>query len=291
MNEQQFQQEVKQLIEERLRIFNQTDQVSCKIRLIARHLESANIDCVVMGVSGGIDSAVVFALLCQVKQRYLPNLKIHGYCITFDNVYGNIFDHKYVDLLKDKFCRKDVSITTIDCSRTIETLFCDLDLDLENKHLLAQSSYALRYQMLFTYAQKHGAVTFGTTNKSEFEYVGWFGKHSDMVVDFQCITNWYKSEVVQAAKTLEVPTQIIERVPTGDLIDNTSDEDNFGCSYDELECLMSSKWHNMFLYGGAEVRQFYQQKYVGAHNLHHKNIHKYQDQTFNPIFIGEGGYV
>ncbi len=257
--------------------FTEDDVLNKRIELIANHLSSANITSVILGISGGIDSSVVLGLLSEVKNRFIPELKIYGYCITFNEVYGHVFETKYIDLLKYKYESDDISITVLDCTKSLKTMIEDLELDAD-KQLLAQASYALRYQMFFTFAQRYNAVTFGTTNRDEFEYVGWFGKNSDMVVDFQVITDWHKCEVIEAAKILGVPEEIITRTPSGDLVNKSSDEDNFGCTYDELAYFGKCD-DESFYYG------FLAEKYEKVKQLHKTNIHKYQGQTFNPIFI------
>lgn len=279
MNIEQLNNEVDCYKKGRLYYFNNFNYLDAKIKRISEVLIENNIKNVIIGISGGIDSAVVLALLVQVKQRFIADLKIHGYCITFDQVYGNVFNPKYVELLQQKFCELDISIDILDCTCSLNSMVADLQIP-KDKQLLAQVSYALRYQMFFAYAQRYNGVTFGTTNYDEFKYVGWFGKNSDMVVDFQCITDWHKFEVVEAAKKLGVPISIIERVPTGDLIDNSSDEDNFGCSYDQL-----AYFSTINLMVKYKLGDIFNQVYGKVIALHQKNIHKYQGQTFNPIFI------
>lgn len=281
MNIEQFDHDVNSYKDSMIYFFNLWNTVDTKINLIASYLDQSNIKDVVIGISGGIDSAVVLALLTQVKKQHIHDLKIHGYCITFDQVYGNVFDPKYVELLQQKFCEPDISIDILDCTSSLNSMVADLQLP-RDKQLLAQVSYALRYQMFFAYAQLYKGVTFGTTNRDEFEYVGWFGKNSDMVVDFQCITDWHKFLVIEAAHRLGVPQQIIDRVPTGDLIDNSSDEDNFGCTYDQLAYFGSLSTMSKCRMRLGDI--FYD-TYKKVLDLHQKNIHKYQGQTFNPFFI------
>lgn len=272
-----FQEQLEYFIQSETWMFNACKILPARIKKIADYLQNHNITNVIIGVSGGIDSAVVFAMLTQVKEQYIPSLKIRGYCITFDNVYGHVFNSSYIDLMRDTFCKNDdITITTIDGTATLKGLIGDLWLS-NDKQILAQSSYALRYQMFFTMAQVHGGITIGTTNKDEFDYVGWFGKNSDMVVDLQVITDWHKFEVVEAAKQLGVHSAIIERTPTGDLIDGSSDEANFGCTYNELAFFRkAAKFFS---------DEFIKQKYEKVIALHQKNAHKYQGQTFNPVFI------
>lgn len=277
-SDNKYQEELEYFIQSGTWMFNNCNVLPERITKIAEYLQKHNITNVIIGVSGGIDSAVVFAMLTKVKQLHIPSLKIRGYCITFNEVYGHVFNSSYIDLLRKQYCNNyDISITTIDCTNTLNQMFVDLQLNADEDQLLAQSSYAFRYQMLFTYAQRFGGITIGTTNKDEFDFVGWFGKNSDMVVDLQVITDWHKFEVVEAAKQLSVPSAIIERTPTGDLIDGSSDEANFGCTYNELAFIR--KADRLF------SDEFIKQKYEKAIALNRKNAHKYQGQTFNPVFI------
>lgn len=247
-----------------------------KIRSIASYLYNAQIKDVVVGVSGGIDSAVVLGLLTKVKDIY--PITIHAYTIHFD-LYDGIFDSTYVDDLKNKFGDKAL-FKTVDASKSFNLLLEEMGEEVAEQ-IKAQSSYALRYQMLFTYAQMHKAVTIGTTNRDEFEYSGWFGKNSDMVVDLQIISDWHKFQVVEAARMLGVPESIINRKPVGDLLDRSTDEDNFGCSYDELSYFTG----NLAKYWRRVRNPFLFEKFEKLCALHEKNAHKYQGQTFNPVFI------
>lgn len=119
----------------------------------------------------------------------------------------------------------------------------------------------------------------GTTNRDEFQYSGWFGKNSDMVVDIQVITDWSKCQVIQAAKWLDVPQSIIERAPVGDLLDMSTDEDNFGCTYDELAYFQD------YIEPADTSNPFLEKKFAKLRALHAQNAHKYQGQTYNPYFI------
>lgn len=251
------------------------------------YLNHHAINDVILGISGGVDSSLVLAILCEIKKKHIPTLKIHAVNIHF-TVYNNIFDFSYIDILKKKY-RDEVNFIDVNGSETLATmLISDMKIPV-SRELTAQVSYALRYQMLFTYAQFFKGITIGTTNRDEFEYSGWFGKSSDMVVDLQIITSLHKFEVLEIAHRLEVPDEIINRTPVGDLIDMSSDEDNFGCSYDELSWYTASgKDIKNDYYENDSARDF--QKFLATRfykleKLHGRNAHKYQGQGFNPIFL------
>ncbi len=253
---------------------NFADVLDDKVAEIADYFNQHGIKNVVVGVSGGIDSAVVVGLLARVKQ-HIP-LNIFAYTITF-SLYDGIFEPKYVHDLHAAFEDRVLMWSNLDASHAFQALM--ENMGITDPHVMAQSSYALRYQMLFTFAQTMGAVTVGTTNKDEFKYAGWFGKNSDMVVDLQVITDWHKCQVVEAAKLLGVPESIIQRKAVGDLLDRSTDEENFGCSYDELAYFQTRRLRL------EQKNPFLKEKYAKLRALHQKNSHKYQGQTFNPIFL------
>lgn len=251
--------------------------VDRKVNKITTYLHKAGIKKVVLGVSGGIDSAVVLGLLSHC------GVEVEAYTINF-GLYKDIFEQKYVDDLAWYYHNvKQIKFKTIDATKgfnaLLETMFDGSEVVTDQTH--AQASYALRYQMLFTYSQqsKNLAVTCGTTNRDEFQYAGWFGKNSDMVVDIQVITDWSKCQVIEAAKILGIPQSIIDRAPVGDLLDMSTDEENFGCTYDELayfqDCIEPI----------GETNAFLKKKFKKLRELHKRNAHKYQGQTYNPFFI------
>jgi len=254
--------------------------ISGTVNALYVYLTNHNINDVVIGISGGIDSSLVLAVLASIKKYYLPGLNIHAVNIHF-SCYDGIFDFTYINELKEEY--KDVNFYDINATKSIEAIFDDAGLDKNDKELMAQSSYALRYQILFTYAQKYSGITIGTTNKDEMSYVGWFGKNSDMVVDVQILHNYHKFEVIYWAHNIGVPRSIILRTPVGDLINRSSDEDNFGCSYDELA------WYSAIghkLEGlPFPLDKYMAEKFSKVEGLRKKNMHKYQGQKFNPIFL------
>ncbi len=250
-----------------------------RVSRLADYLRLHSIKNVVLGVSGGVDSALVLAMLARIKESgIIPDLNINAYCITFDSVYP-CFDKSYVTELMD--CFGDAAkIKILDLSESFD-LYAKQSGFLGNKFLMAQSSYALRYNLLFTHAQACNGITLGTTNRDEFAFSGWFGKNSDMMVDVQPIIDMHKFEVNGLASALGVPDSIVNRVPTGDLIDGSSDEDNFGCSYDDLAVYTLIKTQNV----GVVMTPFLENKFAKLEQLHKKNYHKYLGQGYNPVFL------
>lgn len=188
----------------------------------------------VVGVSGGLDSAVVIRL----AQEAFP-----------DSVFGVILpcgnskeDEIYARELCDKF---SIPYTTINYEPLFES-FCtltgndrvvaDLSTVSEKTHKLALANTKSRMRMitLYYYAQTRNALVLGTGNRTEAE-LGYFTKHGDGGVDLLPIVDLFKSEVKELARVLGVTDAIVDRVPTGGLWLGQTDEGEIGLSYDEME--------------------------------------------------------
>ena len=272
-----FYESVLKYKEKRLNKFN----LNKKIKKLTDFFQKNNIKNCVIGISGGIDSSVIIGLLNEVSKN-IPDLNIYAKCYLFKDIYEN-FEYKYIKSLTNKFKNnKQIHFET----NNIENYSDISGINKDDKNLLGQGSYAFRYHKMFIEAQKIGnCIVIGTTNLDEFSYSGWFGKNSDMMVDIQVIIDWHKFEVIAAAKELGIPEIIINRTPTGDLVDNTTDEDNFGCNYDELSYIsyfMCNEFKNRKL---DDIKDYIVNNFEKLHTLNKKNSHKYNGQTFNPIMI------
>lgn len=259
------------------------ERINQKTESIISYLKKHRIKNIVVGVSGGVDSSAVIGLLSVVKDVMIADgypLEVHGVNISFYQ-YQKVYDRTYFDDLINNY--PDIKFSAFNMDVTEHHLFGDLRLEglpPENK---ANVNYAMRYLAFFAVAQSlPDCITIGTTNRDEMGYIGWFGKTSDMVVDLQIISDLHKFEVKELASSCGVPDSIINRAPTGDLIDGKDDEFHFGCSYDEL-----SFWTYLHRYGKTNIIDSYIQSsvYSKVRALREKNSHKYQGQTFNPIFI------
>lgn len=189
----------------------------------------------VVGISGGIDSAVVSALCARTGLRTLcVEMPIHQ---EFSQMTRG---QKHIESLKKQFI--NVTNIEVDLTPTFETMKSIFPLSEENDQLqltLANTRARLRMTSLYYFAGLHGYLVAGTGNKIEDFGVGFYTKYGDGGVDLSPIADLLKSEVYELADYLEINDDIVKAAPTDGLFgDSRSDEDQIGASYDELEWAM-----------------------------------------------------
>ena len=195
----------------------------------------------VMGVSGGIDSAVVSTLAAKTGLNLIVlQMPIH----QIEEQDGN--SEFMINWLRENF--SNVSSVKADLTSTFDTFMKDRPKrgsdsgDLQ--HLTeANTRSRLRMITLYYYGQLNGLLVAGTGNKVEDFGIGFYTKYGDGGVDVSPIADLMKSEVYELGKYLGIPERISNRdlnKPTDGLwSDGRTDEDQIGASYDELEWAMN----------------------------------------------------
>ncbi|MFK5957996.1 MAG: NAD(+) synthase [Lutibacter sp.] len=189
----------------------------------------------VIGISGGIDSAVTSTLCAKTG---FPVLCIEMPIHQGENQVSRAKEH--IKQLKQHF--NAVTSIEVNLTSTFEN-FKNVVPKTEGSATvnlsLANTRARLRMTTLYYFAGLHGYLVAGTGNKVEDVGVGFFTKYGDGGVDLSPIADLMKSEVYEIAKYLEVPTAIQTAQPTDGLFgDSRTDEDQIGASYDELEWAM-----------------------------------------------------
>ena len=190
----------------------------------------------VVGISGGIDSAVTSTLACMTG---LPTLCIQMPIYQSKNEL--LRSGKHIKWL-NKF--KNFEEEYIDLTKTFESFSKSVTNDHKNDNLLslANSRSRLRMITLYYYATLNNYLVVGTGNKVEDFGVGFYTKYGDGGVDLSPIADLLKSQVRAVAKELNIIDEIVLAKPTDGLWDDTrSDEDQIGATYDELEKAMELK--------------------------------------------------
>ncbi len=198
----------------------------------------ANVNGFVVGVSGGVDSAVTSSL-CALTG--LPTLCVEMPIHQAPSQVTRAQEH--ISQLKKRFdtvtdVRTDLTPLFESFKSSVPDAISEPKLDLS----LANTRARLRMTTLYYFAGLHGYLVAGTGNKVEDFGVGFYTKYGDGGVDLSPIADLLKSEVYALAELLDVPKSIQIAAPTDGLFgDSRSDEDQIGASYDELEWAMKMK--------------------------------------------------
>ncbi len=205
------------------------------VNWLKNYATKAGVNGFVIGVSGGIDSAVTSTLCARTGLSLLClEMPIHQAESQVDRALNHI------KWLQDNF--ENVSMTQIDLTPVFDSLVATLPTvkDEEQRFMsLANTRARLRMTSLYYFAALHGYLVAGTGNKVEDFGVGFFTKYGDGGVDLSPIADLMKSEVYKIAAYLGINEEIIKAAPTDGLWgDDRTDEDQIGASYDELEWAM-----------------------------------------------------
>ena len=211
---------------------------------LSDYLNDSGMNCWVIGVSGGIDSAVASTLAARTGK---PVYAI-GMPINQDSNQEQLSD---VHLKWLEMNYKNVTTLKFDLTDTFNTLAKTMKTHGTDRHALANTRSRLRMVTLYQVAGKYSGLVVGTGNKVEDYGVGFYTKYGDGGVDIAPIADLYKTEVWELGRYLGVDPRIIEAKPTDGLWDDgRTDEDQLGASYADLETAME------FGYGpGLEVLQ------------------------------------
>ncbi len=249
--------------------FNVAKEVENITNFIRDYYEKNNLKGVILGISGGKDSAVVAALFskaigsenvigvtmpCHSKDEDRTDAKLisdyYGFkLINFD--LTKIFDamKNEVSMLGD-FSEEDL-----------------LNSDINVKPRLRMTTL---YYLAALYSSLNGGtyLVAGTSNKCEL-YVGYFTKGGDSVHDISVIADYTVDEVIAIGEYLSVPEKVLYKKPN-DGLSNMTDEDKLGVKYKEIATYMSD--HNTL-----ELSEEIKDKIA---NLHSRNLHKFNIPTY-----------
>jgi len=189
-------------------------------KFIRDTVKEAGAKGVVLGLSGGLDSAVVYKLCVKA-------LGEHGIYGCFMPVSNDITTASRLDSMVGVHNYHTVKLYNQFPGR-IET-----DNKLVNGNIYAR----LRMIFLYAYANENNWLVVGTTNKSEYR-IGYFTKHGDGACDFEPIRHLYKTDVYKLAKYIGVPQEIIDAKPTAGLWEGQTDEGEIGMSYEKLDAIL-----------------------------------------------------
>jgi NAD+ synthase len=240
------------------------------VNWLKTYAENAKVNGFVIGISGGVDSAVTSTLCAQTGLQVLcVEMPIHQ---PHSHVTRG---REHIEQLKNKF----PNVTSVEADLTyvfesFKKIVPEHD-DIHKLHLTQANTRArLRMTTLYYFAGIHGLLVAGTGNKVEDFGVGFYTKYGDGGVDLSPIADLMKSEVYALGAYLEVPDSILKASPSDGLFgDERTDEDQLGASYDELEWAMNEDQTGKSVndFTGREKVVFEIYKRLNAANKHKMN--------------------
>lgn len=211
------------------RIENYSELETRIVSWLKDYAEQFNIKAFVIGVSGGIDSAVSSTLAAKTG---LPVYAL-GMPI-YQKAEQESLSDTHLEWLQSNF--ENVVVQKYDLTKVFDTFQFTMREFGANTHALANSRSRLRMVTLYQVATTVGGLVVGTGNKVEDYGVGFYTKYGDGGIDIAPIADLYKTEVWELGKHFGVDERIINAAPTDGLWDDgRTDEDQLGASYVQLE--------------------------------------------------------
>lgn len=196
------------------------------VDFIRREVTKVGLDCVVLGLSGGVDSSVSAALAARA--------------LGPENVLGVMMPYKTssAESLSDALAvaaSTGIETTTVEISEQIDAYFAS-DPDASS---LRRGNKMARERMTVLYDQSaaRSGLVLGTSNKTEL-LLGYGTLHGDMASALNPLGDLYKTQVWGLAKHLDLPDSVISKAPSADLWEGQTDEQELGFGYAEVDALL-----------------------------------------------------
>lgn len=214
------------------------NEINLIIDWIRNYFKSSGAKGVVVGNSGGKDSAVVIALCVKA----LGKKNVLTVAMPCSSIPQDLEDAK---LVANTF---DVPMLNVDLSSVYENLCLEIESQIADNiapYVSINIRPRLRMTTLYTIAQQKDFLVAGTGNKCE-QFIGYTTKWGDNASDFNPIAEFTVSEVLEIGKILGVPSTIINKAPN-DGLGLGSDEEKIGVTYKEIEeYILTGKASNKF---------------------------------------------
>ncbi|ACV24483.1 NAD+ synthase [Methanocaldococcus fervens] len=197
---------------------------------IKEKVEEAKANGVVIGLSGGIDSAVTAYLCVKALGKY----RVLGIIMPEKNT--NPKDVEHAKMVAENL---GIKYTISDITDILKAFGAGGYVPTREFDKIADGNLKARIRMciLYYFANKYNLLVAGTSNKSEI-YVGYGTKYGDTACDIRPIGNLFKTEVRELAKYLGVPKEIINKPPSAGLWEGQTDEEELGIKYETLDKIL-----------------------------------------------------
>ena len=201
------------------------DTLDIITNFIKTRVTDAESDGVVLGLSGGLDSAVTLSLAASA----LGSEKVTGLIMPFHMTESVDFAKNHAKLLGVS----TVTINIIDIVSSYKKSSSLFSEKLSEGNLHSR----IRMSLLYGHGFSSNRLVIGTSNKSEL-LIGYYTKWGDGGTDFLPIGDLYKSQIFELAKLLDIPMEIISRKPTAELWPGQTDEEDLGFTYGEMDKIL-----------------------------------------------------
>ncbi len=192
------------------------------VAFLKKTFTEQKIEKVVIGISGGVDSATSLYLVSKVIAP--ENI------IAIHLPYFNEIDPD-VKVIEESL---GIRTTKISINNFVDDMFSRLEIPKED--LVRRGNIMARVRMitLFDFAKKNNALVIGTENRSEYQ-LGYFTRFGDEASDVEPLQHLYKTQVYELARYLGLPKSIIDKPPSANLWNDQTDEGEFGFTYAEAD--------------------------------------------------------
>ncbi|MDD3988177.1 MAG: NAD(+) synthase [Candidatus Omnitrophica bacterium] len=197
---------------------------------IKEQVEQAKKDGVILGISGGIDSAIIAFLATQA----LGKEKVIGVLLPCESSEDSLIDAQNV------VSALGIKAYKVDLTKRYQPFKNLFGADETKAFVNANIKSRLRMTVLAAFANQNNMLVIGTTNKTEL-LTGYYTKFGDGGVDIEPIADFYKTEIYQIAEVLGLPESIINKAPSADLGITSTDEEEFSkiigeeITYEEID--------------------------------------------------------
>lgn len=196
------------------------------VKFIKDQITNAGFFKAVIGVSGGVDSAVSATLTAEALGK--------------ENVLGVIMPYRTSNPKSIEDAKSVIKVTGIhselvEISKMVDS-YCDehkVSDSIRKGNVMAR----MRMIVLYDISAREKALVVGTSNKTEI-LVGYGTQHGDIACAVNPLGDLYKSQIWQLAEAIGVPKQVIEKAPSADLWDGQTDEGELGATYSQLDALL-----------------------------------------------------
>lgn len=187
--------------------------------LVAECVQRRGVTRAVLGLSGGVDSAVV---ACLCARAFGPE-NVHAFRLPFRLSSPVSLEHAHIVVERIGIVEHTIDITAmVDGYATLEPEM--------SARRLGNVCARARMAILFDQSAKLGALPIGTGNKSE-RLLGYFTWHADDAPPINPLGDLFKLQVWDLARHLELPAEVVEKPPTADLVQGQTDEGDIGIPY------------------------------------------------------------